>query len=253
MRPDLHRYMIVLAAAQGYTVTEVPVPLYPRHAGRSKFGLSRIPVGVLDMLAVWFELRFGQKPLLAFGMMGAALFAHWRACRPWRARLAAVTGQGQRWVWTLIQTCLMLGSIFFASGLLGELIAQQRAELRELRRELDDVLARSRGRASARRSLTRHGRRVTIACASSSSPTTFRASPATPPAPSCCDSPSRSQDAGARRHVLAPAAAGLSARDDDRGRAHAASALCARRRDMTLAYEGTMAEAVRGSWRRGSR
>jgi hypothetical protein len=30
---------------------------------------------VLDMLAVWFELRFGQKPLLAFGMLGAALFA----------------------------------------------------------------------------------------------------------------------------------------------------------------------------------
>ena len=71
MRPDWHRYMIVIAAAQGFTVTEIPVPLYPRHAGRSKFGLWRIPVGVLDMLAVWFELRFGQKPLLAFGMVGA--------------------------------------------------------------------------------------------------------------------------------------------------------------------------------------
>ena len=34
MRPDWHRYMIVLAAAQGFTVAEVPVPLYPRHAGQ---------------------------------------------------------------------------------------------------------------------------------------------------------------------------------------------------------------------------
>ena len=75
MRPDFHRYMIVMAAAQGFTVTEVPVPLYARHSGKSKFGLSRIPIGVLDMLAVWFELRFGQKPLLAFGMLGVALFA----------------------------------------------------------------------------------------------------------------------------------------------------------------------------------
>src|ERR1043165_3027007 len=75
LRPDWHRYMIVIAAAQGFTVTEIPVPLYPRHAGKSKFGLSRIPVGVLDMLSVWFELRFGQKPLLLFGMMGAGLFA----------------------------------------------------------------------------------------------------------------------------------------------------------------------------------
>ena len=37
VRPDWHRYMIVIAAAQGFTVTEIPVPLYPRHAGKSKF------------------------------------------------------------------------------------------------------------------------------------------------------------------------------------------------------------------------
>ncbi len=137
MRPDFHRYMIVMAAAQGFTVTEVPIPLYPRHAGRSKFGLSRIPVGVLDMLAVWFELRFGQKPLLAFGMLGVALFAIGVLSGLGALAWLLVTGQGQRWVWTVIQTCLMLGSIFFATGLLGEQIAQQRAEVREMRRELD--------------------------------------------------------------------------------------------------------------------
>ncbi len=141
MRPDFHRYMIVLAAAQGYTVTEVPVPLYPRHAGKSKFGLSRIPVGVLDMLAVWFELRFGAKPLLAFGMLGAALFALGVLAGVSALAWLFLTGEGKGWVWTLIQTCLVLGSIFFASGLMGELIAQQRAELRELRRELEDVSA----------------------------------------------------------------------------------------------------------------
>lgn len=148
MRPDWHRYMIVLAANQGYTVGEVPIPLYPRNAGRSKFGISRIPVGVLDMLAVWFELRFGQKPLLAFGMMGAALFAIGTLAGLGALGWLAVTGLGQRWVWTLIQTCLMLGSIFFATGLLGEQIAQQRAELRNVRRALDEVLAeREAGRS----------------------------------------------------------------------------------------------------------
>ncbi len=148
MRPDWHRYMIVLAANQGYTVGEVPIPLYPRNAGRSKFGISRIPVGVLDMLAVWFELRFGQKPLLAFGMMGAALFAIGTLAGLGALGWLAVTGLGQRWVWTLIQTCLMLGSIFFATGLLGEQIAQQRAELRDVRRALDEVLAeREAGRS----------------------------------------------------------------------------------------------------------
>ncbi len=61
LRPDWHRYMVAIAAAQGFSLSEVPVALYPRHAGRSKFGVSRIPVGVLDMLSVWFELRFGRS------------------------------------------------------------------------------------------------------------------------------------------------------------------------------------------------
>lgn len=139
MRPDFHRYMIVMAAAQGFTVTEVPVPLYARHSGRSKFGLSRIPIGVLDMLAVWFELKFGQKPLLAFGMLGVALFAVGVLSGLGAAVWLVITGQGQRWAWTVIQTCLMLGSIFFATGLLGEQIAQQRSEVRELRRELEEL------------------------------------------------------------------------------------------------------------------
>ena len=141
-RPDWHRYMIVLAAAQGYTVTEIPVPLYPRHAGKSKFGLSRIPVGVLDMLAVWFELRFGQKPLLAFGMLGAGLFAIGLLSGVGALAWLAATGQGVRAVWTVVQTCLLLGSVFFATGLLGEQIAVLRSEQRELRRLIDERDAR---------------------------------------------------------------------------------------------------------------
>jgi glycosyltransferase involved in cell wall biosynthesis len=141
-RPDWHRYMIVLAAAKGYTVTEIPVPLYPRHAGKSKFGLSRIPVGMLDMLAVWFELRFGQKPLLAFGMLGAGLFAIGLLSGIGALAWLATTGQGVRAVWTVVQTCLLLGSVFFATGLLGEQIAVLRSEQRELRRLIDERDAR---------------------------------------------------------------------------------------------------------------
>jgi glycosyltransferase involved in cell wall biosynthesis len=134
VRPDWHRYMIVLAAEQGYTVTEVPIPLYARKAGKSKFGLSRIPIGVLDMLSVWFELRFSRKPLLAFGMLGVGMFA----IAAIAGLLLLVTRAGTRPYWTIIQTALTLGSIFFATGLLGEQIATLRAEQRELRRRVDE-------------------------------------------------------------------------------------------------------------------
>jgi glycosyltransferase involved in cell wall biosynthesis len=139
-RPDWHRYMVVMAAAQGFTVSEIPVPLYPRHAGKSKFATwHRIPVGVLDMLAVWFELRFSQKPLLLFGMVGAALFAVSTVFGI--IALVFVRSLAIRPLWTVIQTCLILGSIFFATGLIGEQIAGQRAQLRELQRQLDATTA----------------------------------------------------------------------------------------------------------------
>lgn len=137
-RPDWHRYMVVMAAAQGFTVSEIPVPLYPRHAGKSKFATwHRIPVGVLDMLSVWFELRFSQKPLLLFGMLGAALFA--ASTLFGMIALVFVRSLAVRPLWTVVQTCLILGSIFFATGLIGEQIAGQRAQLREIRRQLDEL------------------------------------------------------------------------------------------------------------------
>ena len=141
-RPDWHRYMVVMAAAQGYSVTEVPVPLYQRHAGKSKFGIGRIPIGVLDMLAVWFELRFARKPLLLFGMLGAALFLVGLivgiAAVLWRV----IGGVGFRPLIDLVAVCLTVGSVAIATGLIGELMAAQRAELRELRRRVEELSAR---------------------------------------------------------------------------------------------------------------
>ena len=149
VRPDWHRYMIVIAAAEGFSVTEIPIPLYPRHAGKSKFGLSRIPIGVLDMLSVWFDLNFGKKPLLLFGMMGFALFTIGFLSGVVALVALAVDGVGYRWIWTLITTCLTLGSILFAAGILGEQIAGQRAEVRELRRRLDETAGSDNTRPDA--------------------------------------------------------------------------------------------------------
>ncbi|HJQ12773.1 MAG TPA: glycosyltransferase family 2 protein [Gemmatimonadaceae bacterium] len=138
-RPDWHRYIVAMAVASGFTVSEVPVPLYPRNAGQSKFGIGRIPVGVLDMLAVWFELRFARKPLLLFGLLGAALFIIGVIVGIVAILWRVVGGVGFRPLINLVETCVIVGSVFFATGLLGELIAAERAELSQLRSRIEDL------------------------------------------------------------------------------------------------------------------
>jgi hypothetical protein len=90
------------------------------------------------MVSVWFELRFGPKPFLLFGMLGLALFAI-----GFLGGLVALVRlllfeQGTRAVWTVVQTCVIVGSVFFATGLVGEQIAVQRSEVRELRRRVEE-------------------------------------------------------------------------------------------------------------------
>ena len=138
-RPDWHRYMVVMAVANGFTVSEVGVPLYPRNAGESKFGIGRIPVGVLDMLAVWFELRFARKPLLLFGVLGAFLFIVGVVVGIVAILWRVIGGVGFRPLVNLVETCVTVGSVFFATGLLGEMIAAQRAELSQLRARIEDL------------------------------------------------------------------------------------------------------------------
>jgi glycosyltransferase involved in cell wall biosynthesis len=138
-RPDWHRYMVVMAVASGFTVSEVSVPLYPRNAGQSKFGIGRIPVGVLDMLAVWFELRFARKPLLLFGLLGAVLFVVGVIVGIVAILWRVIGGVGFRPLVNLVETCVTVGSVFFATGLLGEMIAAQRAEVNQLRARIEDL------------------------------------------------------------------------------------------------------------------
>lgn len=67
---ELHRFVPVLAAARGFRVGEVPVEHRARTQGKSKFGWSRIPKGLLDLLTVQFITRFGRRPQHWLGSIG---------------------------------------------------------------------------------------------------------------------------------------------------------------------------------------
>jgi glycosyltransferase involved in cell wall biosynthesis len=136
LRPDWHRYMVVIAAADGYRLTSLPVPLYPRRAGISKFNWRRIPIGMFDLISVWFQLRFGRKPMLFFGVGGAILFIIGILAGIVALVLRFGYGIGLRPLLDLVSTMVISGIVLFGFGFLGEMIAGMREETREIARGL---------------------------------------------------------------------------------------------------------------------
>jgi dolichol-phosphate mannosyltransferase len=71
---ELHRFVPVLAAARGWKVGEIVVNHRARKFGRSKYGVSRIVKGFLDLLTVYFLTGFDQRPQHLLGTLGIISF-----------------------------------------------------------------------------------------------------------------------------------------------------------------------------------
>lgn len=146
LREDWHRYLVVMAHANGYRIGEIDIELLDRRHGESKYGGSgRIVVGTLDLLSVWFQLVFSRKPMLFFGLTGLALFAAGGLVGLVALWLRFVSGVGFRPLLTLVVLLVLLGGLLFAAGLIAELVAGLRAEVEELRREVRATAAERRG------------------------------------------------------------------------------------------------------------
>lgn len=67
---ELHRYIPVLIFWKGFKITEVKTNHRPRTRGKTKYGVSRVLTGFLDLLLVKFLLSYFSKPMLMFGSLG---------------------------------------------------------------------------------------------------------------------------------------------------------------------------------------
>ncbi|MBN2171150.1 MAG: glycosyltransferase family 2 protein [Candidatus Krumholzibacteriota bacterium] len=131
---DLHRYVPVLAAWQGWRVTELPVRHHARRFGVSKYGARRFLNGILDLFTVTFIHRRGAAPLHLFGRIAFALLAAGLLINLYFAVVWAVT-QTLR-----VRPLLILGLILVvlgfqtaSLGLLGELMIHLRGREEEYR------------------------------------------------------------------------------------------------------------------------
>ena len=133
---DMHRYIPYLAKNAGFDkIGEKVVHHQARKYGKSKFGLDRFVNGYLDLMTLWFQSKFGVKPMHFFGLLGSLMFF---------IGLIAVIAVGVIKLYNmyagnhyilvtdspyfyLALTCMILGTQLFLTGFLGELIARNSA------------------------------------------------------------------------------------------------------------------------------
>lgn len=128
---DMHRYIPVLAANAGFRkITEKPVQHQARPYGTSKFGTERFVRGFLDLITLWFVSRFGGRPMHFFGAAGTVMFivgfisALWLGISKLIDVSQGVYGHlltNNAWFF-LALTMMVLGTLLFIAGFLGEMI-----------------------------------------------------------------------------------------------------------------------------------
>ena len=126
---DFHRFIPVMAKWQGARVTEMPVTHRARVHGSSKYGVSRLVSGFLDLLTLLFLNKFATKPLHFFGLFGlifllfgAAVFGYfgveWLQTGALHLRPLIVVGGFS----------LLMGIQLFSLGFLAELFSRNKKQ-----------------------------------------------------------------------------------------------------------------------------
>jgi len=131
---DQHRFLPVLARQRGFRVREINVQQSSREQFRRLPDLGIYPRRLLDLLTVFFLVKFTKKPLRFFGLIGAGVSAvggFWMLVLLVQ-RLALNESLAQRPALLLAALLIVLGVQIFALGLVGEIVIYAHArQLRE--------------------------------------------------------------------------------------------------------------------------
>lgn len=134
---EMHRYIPMLAKEAGFQkIGEKIVEHRSRKYGVTKYGFDRFVKGYLDLLTIGFITRFGKSPMHLFGSLGTLMFIIgfvmagflggrklWYVSHNLRAPL--VTDSPYFYI---ALTVMVLGTLLFLTGFLGELINRNSSE-----------------------------------------------------------------------------------------------------------------------------
>jgi glycosyltransferase involved in cell wall biosynthesis len=121
---DQHRFLPILAYRQGFRTTEVAVAQSPNDRFDGVYQPREYVHRILDIVTVFFLVRFTKKPLRFFGMVGVATFSVGALLVLYLVIERLFFGQAlsDRPALLLSSLLVVLGLQLFALGLLGELI-----------------------------------------------------------------------------------------------------------------------------------
>jgi len=134
---DMHRYIPVLAKGNGFTnIGEKIVQHQQRKYGVTKFGMDRFMKGFLDLVTVTFLTRFGKKPMHLFGFLGSFMFLVGLGIAIYIGidkLIALFKHVPQRLIadsafFYIGLTSMIMGTLLFIGGFLGELISRSAVE-----------------------------------------------------------------------------------------------------------------------------
>ena len=130
---EMHRYIPVLAANQGYKKNNSKVVAHqPRKYGKTKFGMERFINGFLDLITIWFTSKFGKRPMHFFGFLGLImLFTGISFAGYLGIDKLYINPSGrlitERPEFFIALITMVIGTQFFIAGFLGEIILKSKS------------------------------------------------------------------------------------------------------------------------------
>ncbi len=128
---DLYRFIPIFAHRQNFKVTEIPVEHRARKHGKSKYGWKRFISGWLDLLTVFFLIRYLRRPGHFFGTLGmlSLLFGTMIGMYITYLRLTTGSIQYRHPLLFLGILLIIIGVQLISTGLLAEMIIYSRPKV----------------------------------------------------------------------------------------------------------------------------
>lgn len=122
---EMHRYIPPILESRGFKTSEIEVNHRERNSGETKYGISRIPKGFIDMINVWFWQRYRDRPLHIFGSLGilSMILGGFTGLIAVYRKLNGV-GLSDTAATIISPFLIMIGVQFFISGLLADILVR---------------------------------------------------------------------------------------------------------------------------------